>query len=402
MPRNKNIKKNVARDGYDYYSILGFSDKSSKERRGLTKKEIMKAYTKQLKHYDPNRIPKNISEKEFKMYRSMYRLVQEAGDVLTDKNRRKAYDLESTMKDSGGFLGMKHSYDEYRSQQDDELTEEAREKAQLEFDRGGSDFSRKHGLDKFSSDTSKKDEAMSLDEATRRFEDLVDARSIQEMELEPKEMFPKDKDGNVKFDNNSFQRAFQKRKMKESRRRGKGNELMSYADIDSFANDGLGGPGIGVNDSYDDLYAEDDFEGNGVYGRLDGDDDSTDDDLDSVDSADIDDKFYKMDGAMNRDTLDDILNARKQEREDESKMYSDKNYKGWKSSMEDKFGPSNGLGFVVGTDQGGVQQRKVELEQLDDEDIDAYAHLLGYDTNYDTGSDDNDTNPRSKTGKSKK
>ena len=64
----------------DYYSLLGVS-------RGASKAELKKAYKKLAMKYHPDR---NQGDKSAE---AKFKEVSEAYEVLTDQNKRQAYDL---------------------------------------------------------------------------------------------------------------------------------------------------------------------------------------------------------------------------------------------------------------------------------------------------------------------
>lgn len=380
--KNNRFKNKIAKDGYDYYAVLGFTEKSAKERSKISNKDIIKAFNKQLKKYHPDRIDKNVSSSELKQLNTMYKLVQQAGDVLGDKNKRKAYDIENSVKESAGHVNHKSKFDEFMKLQEKDDTGEQRERAKLDFERGLADLDKKHGAHKYSTTS------MTKDDTNRRLEDLMQQRDIEEIEARPQKLFEEGQS----FNRMTFMKAFEKDKIRRKKKRGKrGNDIIPYDDIGAFNDNG---PGFGINDDYGSLYNEEKFKGNNKFGGLGNSDDEGSDsgsDLDSVDSNDIDSRYFHDNEPMDNTDVESALDKLMKQRENDDDLYANKSYDGYKSSMHDKFGVSSGMGFMVGTDFKGSQMQKKSVKQLGNDEIDAYKRLIGYDESSESEDEGNDS-----------
>jgi curved DNA-binding protein CbpA len=360
------LKKKILQTGYDYYAILGFNNLTQKDKSKLSHKDINKAYIKKLKKYHPDRVPKDTNQEEKKQLNIMYKLIQEAGDILLDKNKRKAYDLETSVTSSDGYLNQKNTFEKFIELQTNNVTEEGKSKAKLEFEKEFNAMNNKHNLNKYSAIP------LTKDDTNRRLEDLMQQRDIDDIEIKPSRIF---EEGEV-FDKKKFMKAFGKNKLKE----GKSDELVKYDNISAFNDNSTvfrNNMVFGCNDNYGDLYREDEFKGNNLYGNV---DDNSDDDLeiDSVESDNID-NVYLQDGdtAMNSNDLSNALDELVKKRDGEDDMYANTSYSGYKSAINDKFGPSNSLGFMVGSDYKGEQIKRKTTKQLDSE-IEAYKKMIDY------------------------
>lgn len=379
--KDSRFKNKIAKDGYDYYAVLGFTEKTKEERSQITSKDIMKAYNKQLRKYHPDRIDKDISKNELKQLNSMYKLVQQAGEVLSDKSKRKAFDLEHSMKESSGFLNQRDKFEEFMKLQEQEDTEDNRGRAKLDFEKGLAELNKKHGADKYSTTS------MSKDDTNRKLEDLMEQRDIEGLEIRPTRMFAE----GAAFDRNAFMRNFEKDKLRRNRRKGVGKrdgDIIKYDDIGAFNDTG---PGFGINDDYGGLYTEEKFKGNSKFGGINNSDESDSDqnsDDGSIDSNEIDDRYFRRDNAISSSDMNKALDKLTKERDDENNLYGNKSYDGYQTSMKDKFGVSHGLGFMVGTDFKGSQVQKKTAKHLESEEINAYKKIIGYESDDSDESDD--------------
>ena len=358
----------TSKDGYDYYAILGFSSIPISERSKIPLRDIKNEYTKKLRKYHPQYRDKNLSKEECKTMDTMFRLVQISAEILTNKEKRIAYDLETISKKTSGFINQKNSFDNYIKLQD--KSEQSKARAKLDFDLSLKELNEKHKSFK-----DKPDEAF---ETNRKLDDLRQQRDIDEIELKPKNIF------NDKFNQINFNKIFEKKRLKENKKNGskinKDNELIAYQDIDAF--EGSSGFFAGINDVDNDK----NFSGNHLFSKIefgeqgmeidrdrdrDGDSDS-----DSISSGDIDiNKFgnCKFDNSKIEESFAKMMESRKSN----DSLYDEKGFDGYKSSINDKFGPSSGLGFMVGTSLGGNSN---QIKQISTDDIDAYKNLIGYES----------------------
>ena len=380
MPKKEKLRKKIEHEGYDLYSILGFEKLNDKEREKLSKRDISKNFARKLKKYHPDRVPRGISKEERAEYNAMFNLVKKAGAVLTDSNRRKAYDMEKSVVKSSGYFNQQNDFKEFIKMQEREVTEEGRRSAELEFKKGLSEFKQKHGADKLP------ETAMTIEESKERFDNLDDYRDQEDIELMPTRMEFK---GGKKFDHKTFMKAFERDRVKRARKKGQGNgNLMSYDDIGTF-NESSENSGFGINDSYGDMYNDRKVSGNNQYGGIsDGSGSGSDsDDLASIDSDDLDEDRYTADIPMSKSTTDDLMNARMAERDELDTLYKDRSVDRFESSMNDKFGVSAGLGFMVGTDKFGDQIQRKKYKHQNEDEVNAYRRMLGVKEEYESESE---------------
>lgn len=362
--RNK-VKDKIVKDGYDWYAILGFTERDPREREKITSKKISMALNKQLNKYHPDRIGK-VTPEESKQFNAMFRLVQQAGAVLTNKNQRKAYDVEQSVQNSSGFDTHKSKFEEFSMLQEKGQTEEAKHRARLDFDRGLAELNKKHGVDKYST------VAISKDDATRKMEDLIFQRQIEQDELKPAKIFT---DGE-EFNRDKFMKAFAKNEYRQNKKRGTGDGVLPYDQIGAF-NDL--DKTFGINDDYGTLYAEDKFGGDNKFGKFQLSDSEADSD-DSIDSAEMGVDYmkrYVSDGKTDNSDVNKALDKLKNEREAENDKYDNLDIGDFKSAMEDTFGISKSMGFMVGN-RGGDQSTRKLAKQLKNNEVDAYMKMIGY------------------------
>ena len=208
MSKKNQLKSDVSRDGYNFYSILGFTDLTDKECEALKKKEIIIKLRTKLHKYHPERVPKDLSKEECADYTVMYNLVKKAGAVLTDPNRKKAYDMERTVnKSSTQHWKKRNDFSEFIKAQTREVSEEGRKKAELEFKNGLSEFKQKHGSDKYD------DNKLTIEESKKIYETRDTIREQVDIEWMPEPI----KFENNKFDHKKFMRTFEKTRMKKTK-----------------------------------------------------------------------------------------------------------------------------------------------------------------------------------------
>lgn len=364
------VKNKIVHDGYDWYAVLGFTEKDPRVRAKISSDKISRAFTKQLTKYHPDRVG-TVSAEESKQFNAMFRLVQQAGMVLTNKTKRSAYDIEQTVQDSSGFNNHKSKFEEFKDLQDRTITDETKHKAKLDFDKGVAEMNKKHGSDKYSV------KAISKDDANRKMEDLIYQRQIEQDELKPAKIFT---DGEA-FDRERFMKAFAKDQYKRNRKGGTGEGVIPYGQIGAF-NDM--NPTFGINDDYGSLYREDKFGGGDKFGKFNNSGSDVDSDSDnSIDSCEIDadylDKYVKDDKPDNSDVTS-ALDKLMKEREKENDEYATMDLSRFKSAMDDTFGISKSMGFMVGDRGGGDQTQRKLKKQLANNEVDAYMKMIGYES----------------------
>jgi len=355
-------KDKIVKDGYDWYAILGFSEKDPNERAKISSKQISMALNKQLNKYHPDRVG-NVTPEQTKQFNAIFRLVQQAGAVLTNKNKRKAYDVEQSVQKSSDFGSHKSKFEEFKELQEKNNTDESKHRAKLDFERGLSDLNKKHGTDKYSTT------AISKDDANRKMEDLIHLRQIEHNEIKPARIFNEGEG----FNRDTFMRAFAKDQMRRSKKRETGDGVLPYDQIGAF-NDL--NPTFGVNDDYGGLYSQDRFGGDNKFGKFSGSESDSDN---SIDSDELDDNYvkrYVSDGKTDNTDVKAALDVLLSTRDKEDNIYKTMDLNEFKSSMDDKFGISSSMGFMVGNKEGDQVQRKLR-KQLKNNEVDAYMKMIG-------------------------
>jgi hypothetical protein len=362
-------KSTIKETTFDYYKILGVEPTA-------TQLEIKRAYQSKLKKNHLDKVPatkENIAK---------YKLLCEAGDLLSDPLERKAYDMQKKLDmSSKGFESQKDSFNEFLKLQEQNMTEENKSIAKLNFERGLADLDRKHGYDRNQSD-----DKMSKDETKRRTDDLMMLREQELLEISQDNLFE-----GTTYTTDKFNKYFEQHKKRENKK-SKGLGIVKVdLGISAFNDyDGESG-GVGL-DKYDNLYAEDNFNdygnnfasiGSGMIGNKNkmmdnhDQDDANSDDSDepdiSLDSLDEDD-YQDQDGEANKQKLDDAMKKLMAERESDDVKYDNLPQEEFGSALDDKYGISNQFGFMIGTDKFG-HQKNIKKRDVKDDALKAYKQL---------------------------
>jgi hypothetical protein len=68
------------------------------------------------------------------------------------------------------------------------------------------------------------------------------------------------------------------------------------------------------------------------------------------------------------------------DRENENDEYGTMDISKFKSAMNDTFGISKSMGFMVGNREGGDQTQRKLKKQLANNEVDAYMKMIGYES----------------------
>lgn len=359
MSKNKPVekfKKTVKEADFDYYKILGV-------KQTATQLEVKRAYQAKLKKLNPGRLDQSKEDK------IKYKLLREAGELLTNPLQRKAYDMQRKVDQSHkDFDAQRDSFKEFIKLQEQNMTEEDRAIAKLNFERGKASFDQKHGYDRKDMDK------VTKEECDRRAEDMDLHRKQQDIELLPDDVFK-----GRQFNPAEFNRMFEKKKRRDEKRRGQGG-LAKVNDGVSAFNDFDGGSGGVALDQYDNLYTDgnyNDYNENygglsaGMYGADDG---KSDDDI-SIDSLDENDNYDTHNKGVSKESLDAVMKQMMAERDDQDKVFDKMEAKDFGSALDDRYGVSNQFGFMVGTDKFGHQKNIKYRRVKDDDQMKAYKEL---------------------------
>lgn len=353
---DEKFKSTVKEVSFDYYKVLGVESTASQL-------EILRAYQAKLKKLHPDKVEQTKENKE------KYKLLREAGDLLTDPYERKAYDaqkkMESTTKD---FKSQKDSFKEFIKLQEQHMTDEDKTIAKLNFEQGIASMDRKHGYNK------KDSEAITKEEHDRRMDDLRLQREQEDIELTHENIFE-----GRQFNPAEFNRMFEKKKRRdEKRKKTTTGGLAKVKDGISAFNDFDGGSGGVGLDQYDNLYTDGAFTdynanyagiGSGTVGADNG---MSDDDI-SIDSPDEDEYDNHKKGAS-KENLDAAMKRAMAERNAQDSTFDKMEQKDFGTALDDKYGISNQFGFMVGTDKFG-HQKNIKKRDIQEETLKAYKQL---------------------------
>jgi curved DNA-binding protein len=227
-------------DTVDLYGILGLTIDA-------TKSEIKKKYRELAKKYHPD---KGGNE-------NLYELITRSYNILSDSVQRETYDLKilekKQEKESIDFVNMRNKFNSYMSNQTQDVV--SKERAPEEFKRHFEDMNRKHGFNK-------EEQASKLDGTTmdRSVRELEFSRKQDDIELDGP-LFSPDEFANDKF-NAIFDTLDRKRR-----------DIITYDEPLAWNMNSYECSKFDAS-TYEDIYAEDGFEGNSVFSHIDKNDTS--------------------------------------------------------------------------------------------------------------------------------
>lgn len=355
------FKSTIKETEIDYYKILGVQPTA-------TTLEIKRAYQSKLKKLHPDKVEQTPENK------AKYKLIREAGDLLTNVLERKAYDAQKKMDVTHkNHEGRKDSFKEFLKLQEQGMTEENKSIAKLNFERSIADLDRKHGYNK------KHEDKISEDECNRKIDDFKLHRSQEDLDIESEQQ-------NIfkgrTYTTGEFNKFFDMRKKRDEKRKKKRGDITKYNEnnISAFNDFEGGSGGVGL-DSYGSLYGEgtyDDYNdmyagvGSGMIGLNGG---QSDDDI-SIDSPDENEGSYDSHNkGRSKEQLDSAYNKLLAERDEADKKIEVMKPTEYGSAIDDKYGISSQLGFMVGTDKFGHQKNIKSKRNVKEETIKAYKQL---------------------------
>jgi hypothetical protein len=248
--------------------------------------------------------------------------------------------------------------------------------AKLNFERGFAELNMKHGVN--GKDPIKKRDPIGMEDYKRKFEDLQLQRDQEEIEFAQENIFE-----GRKFDPVEFNKFFEKKKKKDERKRASNNDAIAkYGnDIAAFNDFDEASGGIGV-DNYNDLYTDDKFTGyNDNYAGLEsgmvGNNNGKSDDEISLDSP-VDNTYDTHNKGVSKEQFDKEMKKMMAEREQDDLQFDKLEQKDYGSALDDKYGISHQMGFIVGnTTVGGVagHQKAYKKRDIKEETLKAYKQL---------------------------
>jgi len=359
----------------DVYGLIGVKESDSQEH-------IKKKCNEKLSKYHPSKInvilskvPESEREKEREKLLEQYNLIKQAYNVLRDPEKRAYYDLQKKTMESKNFVKQKSSFEEFIKLQESEINETSRKNAENSFKLGFLDMDKRHGFKRNELD----DEPLSVDDFNKKLQDISFSRSALDDELatNQKNMFE-----GRSFNPIEFNKAWEKKKRQNEKRKGNGNSdtSMTLWDGLSASNDfGIGGTTdyVGIDNDYGDLYTKTNYNTSQYSSILDNISENGDDA--SVASDDIDVSYVTGHNKDNSDVskrFDEYMKSR--ERDDEyynAREFGDNN--SWKSVFDNPMNISSSMGTTVGKDIGKLDMRNNKRgNTLNKSTIDAYKQLM--------------------------
>jgi curved DNA-binding protein CbpA len=365
---NKNIEENEINDntelnkikklGYDYYKILGVSPNTEIS-------EIKRKYRHKIADYHPDKL-RFLSDSKKKLKTEQFQLIRLAGEVLTNPEKKKIYDLQSKTLKSKDFLNQKSSFDEFLELQKTELTDDKKRTAELEFKKNKEKMNLIRGFNpadldlKYDSNTSKK-----------LFQDLQAQRDMEEFELAQKNIFE-----GRSFNPSEFNKMFEKNKKKEDKKlkvkQAKG-EMVKFDDSFTAFNDTGVGNFISVNDDYGELFGKDDFKASTHFSKTKLENIDDDISISSISDDEIEDTYNNHKVKITNDEIERFTRMRDME----TNKYDKLNLNEFKSVMDDEFGISKQFGTIIGND---ITQKP---SQITSHMVDVYKKLITYSSDED-------------------
>ena len=344
--------------GYDYYKILGVSPNTEIS-------EIKRKYRHKIADYHPDKL-RFLSDSKKKLKSEQFQLIRLAGEVLTNPEKKKIYDLQSKTLKSKDFLNQKSSFDEFLELQKTELTDDKKRTAELEFKKNKEKMDLIRGFNpadldvKYDSHTSKK-----------LFQDLQAQRDMEEFELAQKNIFE-----GRSFNPSEFNKMFEKNKKKEDKKlkvkQAKG-EMVKFDDSFTAFNDTGVGNFISVNDDYGELFGKDDFKASTHFSKTKLENIDDDISISSISDDEIEDTYNNHKVKITQDEVDRFTRMRDME----TNKYDKLNLNEFKSVMDDEFGISKQFGTIIGND---ITQKP---SQITSHMVDVYKKLITYSSDED-------------------
>jgi len=237
---------------YDYYKILGV-DKSASIL------DIKKKYRSLLAKFHPDKL-KNLSSAESDTKAEQYLLIRTAGEILTNQDKKKFYDIERKVNFNKDFLNQKQSFEEFLSLQNLENTAEKKSLAQIEFIKNCNETNLQKGY------RPELLEKLDVHDMQSHIVDLNAQRESEEIEFTKSNIF-----NGEEFDKDKFNELFTQAKIKEDRlikKQIEKGEIMVYDDKFTAYNDINTNNYIGVNDDYGNLYSNDNFKDTNLFTKM--------------------------------------------------------------------------------------------------------------------------------------
>jgi curved DNA-binding protein CbpA len=350
---------NIKRMGYDYYKILGVTPTTEIS-------DIKRKYRHKIAEYHPDKL-KFLSDSKKKLKNEQFQLIRMAGEVLTNPEKKKFYDLQMKTLKSKDLQNQKQSFEDFLKLQESEMTEDKKRNAQLEFKKHTEKMNQIRGLD-----TSTLDLKYDRNTSNKLLQDLQAQRDMEAIEIAQRNMFE-----GRSFNPSEFNKMFEKdkkvkdKKLKKKQEKG---ELVKYDDGFTAFNDTGVGNFISVNDDYGELFGKEDFKSSTKFGRNKS--GLSDDELSISSISDIEFEDDYNNHSKKKITDDDIRRF-EQLRNQDTTRYDKMNLSEFKSVMEDQFGISKDFNTMIGNEIGQ------KPSQITSQMVSAYKKLIEYDSDDD-------------------
>ena len=353
----------IEREGINYYAVLGVE-------AGADTKTIKRAYNRRLRKYHPDNLKDKSDQDTVRKNKEKYKLINEAYSVLKDEFKRRAYDTnrKHERSNSKSFNDAKGEFKEFIKLQNQNMTDEDKKMAKLNFELSKKELNAKHGYD------DSKEEKIDPQEYERRLDDMKLQRDQEELDIQHDNMFE-----GRQFNHSEFNKRFERQKRRQEKKQKQGDLVVANDDGVMAFNDGVDSSFASV-DAYSDLYAGGKYSGTsdmfaGVGDGMIGDDVGSDDI--SIDSADIEDTYDTHTHANTKEDIDDALSRMMAERNTQDNEFDKMGVNDFGSALDDKYGISKDFGFMVGNDRSGHQtsRRPRRNRNKDNAEYEAYKEL---------------------------
>ena len=353
---DNNELNNIKRMGYDYYKILGITPTTEIS-------DIKRKYRHKIAEYHPDKL-KFLSDNKKKLKNEQFQLIRMAGEVLTNPEKKKFYDLQMKTLKSKDLQNQKQSFEDFLKLQESEITEDKKRFAELDFKKHTEKMNQIRGLD-----TAQIDIKYDRNTSNKLLQDLQAQRDMEAIEIAQRNVFE-----GRSFNPSEFNKMFEKdkkikdKKLKKKQEKG---ELVKYDETFTAFNDTGVGNFISVNDDYGELFGKEDFKSSMNFGR--NKTGLSDDELSisSISSIEFEDDYNNH---SKKKISDEEIRRFQQLRNQDTTKYDKLNLNEFKSVMEDPFGISKDFNTMIGNEIGQ------KPSQITSHMVNAYKKLLEYDS----------------------
>ena len=347
---------NIKKMGYDYYKILGVTPTTELS-------DIKRKYRHKIAEYHPDKL-KFLSDNKKKLKNEQFQLIRMAGEVLTNPEKKKFYDLEMKTIKSKDLQNQKQSFEDFLKLQDSEMTEDKKKFAELDFKKNTEKMNQLRGLD-----TSALDIKYDRNTSNKLLQDLQAQRDMEAIEIAQRNVFE-----GRSFNPSEFNKMFEKdKKIKDKRIKKKQDkgELVKYDDTFTAFNDTGVGNFISVNDDYGELFGKEDFKSSTNFGRNKSGLSEDELSISSISDIEFEDDYNNH---SKKKISDDDIRKFEQMRNQDTTRYDKMNLNEFKSVMDDQFGISKNFGTMLGNEIGQ------KPSQITSHMVNVYKKLIEYDS----------------------